>query len=199
MAAADVASTAHELFAHIRSVIGVILGLSVGRLLQGVANIIEHPRARKLWWVHLGWVAWALIFVTCFWWWEFHLFQVRDWTIWKYFFLFLYSGLYFLICTILFPASMEEYGGYQDYLIARRHAFFGFIAAIAILDVGDGLLKGIPYVQALGISYLVHTLLLLGLATAGMLARRPAAHAVILLCALAELLIWMLSAYDRLF
>lgn len=189
----------HDLFVHIRLLIGVILGLSIGRLLQGIANIIEHPRAKKLWWVHLGWVAWAIFFVISFWWWEFHLSQIGNWTIWKYFFLFGYSGLYFLVCAILFPSSLEGYDGYQDYLISRRRWFFGFIAAITVFDLGDGLLKGADYLTALGPRYAFHIAWLLVLAIAGALTRRPAAHAAILILALIELLGWSFHAYDRLF
>ena len=189
----------HELFTHIRSVIGVILGLSIGRLLQGVAGIIEHPRAQKLWWVHLGWMLWALIFVISFWWWEFHLGQIRDWTLGKYFFLFGYAGLYFLLCSILFPSSLEGYSGYQDYLISRRRWFFGFIAMIAIFDLGDGLLKGSDYIASLGPRYAVHISVVLMLAAIGAMARRPAVHAIVLILALVELLSWSFSAYDRLF
>lgn len=200
MALSDIdPNNVHELFTHVRAVIGVILGLSIGRLLQGVAGIIEHPKAQKLWWVHLGWALWAIIFVICFWWWEFHLSQIRDWTIGKYFFLFSYAGLYFLVCSILFPSSLEGYSGYQDYLISRRGWFFGFIAAIAIFDLGDGLLKGGSYVTSLGPRYAVHIGFLLALAIAGAFARRPAAHAVILALALVELLSWSFHAYDRLF
>lgn len=188
----------HELFVHVRSVVGVIIGLSIGRLLQGLAGIIEHPREQKLWWVHLGWVLWAMIFVISFWWWEFHLSKVTDWTIWKYFFLFSYAGLYFLLCTILFPASLKDYSGYQEYLISRRHWFFGFIAVIAIFDLGDGLMKGSGYVHALGIGYPIHIALLLALTAAGALARRPALHGIILVIALVELLGWTVLTYDHL-
>ncbi len=188
----------HDLFTHIRSVIGVILGLSIGRLLQGVATIVEHPRTRKLWWVHLGWVLWALIFVISFWWWEFHLSQIRDWTLGKYFFLFGYAGLYFLVCSILFPSSLEGYSGYQDYLISRRRWFFGFIAMIAIFDLGDGLLKGAAYIASLGPKYPLHIAAMLTIAAMGALARRPAVHAMILVVALVELLSWSFVAYDRL-
>lgn len=189
----------HELFTHVRSVIGVILGLSIGRLLLGIVTIIERPGERKLWWVHLGWAAWALIFVVSFWWWEFHLTQITDWTIWKYFFLFVYAGLYFMICAILFPSSLHGDSGYRDYLLARRHWFFGFIAALAIFDLGDALLKGGDYLAALGAPYAAHILFLLAIAAAGALSRRPAIHAVILVLAIIELLAWSFTAYDRLF
>ena len=50
-----------ELFLHVRVLIGVILGLSVTRLLNGLARFAEHPRLPIAWWVHVGWVLWALL------------------------------------------------------------------------------------------------------------------------------------------
>ncbi len=191
--------TVHELFTHVRSVIGVILGLSIGRLLGGVAQLIEHPRTRKIWWVHLGWVLWAIIFVISFWWWEFHLIQIRHWTLGKYFFLFAYTGLYFILCSILFPTSFEGHEGYKSYLISRRYWFFSFMALIAISDLGDGLLKGVDYVASLGPRYIIHLSMMLTLSLAGALSRRPAIHAAVLILALIELLNWSFAAYDQLF
>lgn len=194
-------ATVHELFTHVRSVVGVIVGLAIGRLLQGVAGIMEYPRPHRIWWVHLGWVAWAIIFVISFWWWEFHLSQVTNWTLGKYFFLFGYAGLYFLVCAILFPTSLKGVSDYQEYLLSRRHWFFGLIALIALIaifDLGDGLIKGSNYLMLLGPWYFIHLALLLAFALAGALARRPSAHGVIVSLALIELLGWSFSTYDHL-
>jgi hypothetical protein len=50
-----------ELYLHVRVLISMILGLSVTRLLGGVAGIIQHPERHLIWPIHLGWVAWALL------------------------------------------------------------------------------------------------------------------------------------------
>ena len=59
------------LFAHIRVMIDVILGLGVTTLLRGFAGIVEHPK--RFGWspIHLAWVAWTLVSVLTVWWWEF--------------------------------------------------------------------------------------------------------------------------------
>lgn len=188
----------HELFVHVRSVIGVLLGLSIGRLLQGIATLIEHPRQQKIWWVHLGWVAWALLLVISFWWWEYHLSLITDWTILKYIFLFAYAGLYFLMCSILFPSSMEDYSGYQDYFLSRRCWFFGFLIAITLFDLVDTVLKGSAYAMIQGVGYLLHAALLLFIAIAGIVASKPSTQATILSIALITQVLWTFHAYDRL-
>lgn len=66
-----------DLYLHVRVLIGIILGLSVTRLVSGIAAIVQHPKRYQIWSVHLGWVAWALVNVVTFWWWEFRLSRFR--------------------------------------------------------------------------------------------------------------------------
>ena len=49
-----------DLYLHMRVLIGIILGLSVTRLVSGIAALVAHPGRYRIWPVHLGWVAWAL-------------------------------------------------------------------------------------------------------------------------------------------
>jgi hypothetical protein len=131
-----------EAFGHVRIIIGMILGLCVSRLLTGLARFIQHPGKQKIYPVHLAWVGFILLSVIHFWWFEFGLRTIPLWTFEKYLFVIFYAGLYFLLCTLLFPDSMEEYTGYRDYFISRRKWFFGILALVHVVDVMDTLLKG---------------------------------------------------------
>ena len=73
-----------DLYLHVRVLIALILGLSVTRLVSGVAALISIPAVHRIWSVHLGWVAWALLNVVTFWWWEFRLSFVQHWTFASY-------------------------------------------------------------------------------------------------------------------
>src|SRR5258708_7224844 len=75
-----------DLYLHVRVLISMILGLSVARLIGGVAGFIQHPGRDRVWPVHLGWVAWALLNVVTLWWWEFRLSLVAHWTFALYLF-----------------------------------------------------------------------------------------------------------------
>jgi hypothetical protein len=55
-----------EVFTHVRVIIGIILGLSVSRLLTGIARIIQHPQHKNIYAVHLGWVLFAFLTVVHF-------------------------------------------------------------------------------------------------------------------------------------
>src|SRR5262245_19377267 len=130
-------SAAHDAFPHIRIVMGMIIGLGVTRLLSGVARIAQHPGQYRLYPVHLAWVLSILLSLVHFWWWEFGLFAVENWTFGKYLFILLYAVVFFLLCAFLFPESMQDYSSYEDYFFARRGWFFGLLAVTYVLDVAD--------------------------------------------------------------
>ena len=148
-----------EAFAHIRTIIGIILGLCISRLLTGFARFIQHPGKQKIYPVHLAWVGFVLLLVIHFWWFEFNLRTIPVWTFEKYLFVIFYAGLFFLLCTLLFPDSMEEYTGYQDYFLSRRKWFFGILALTYVVDILDTLLKGMDRFRLYGIEYPVQAVM----------------------------------------
>lgn len=74
--ATEIAS-AHDIFPHIRIVMGMVIGLGVTRLLSGLARIVQHPGQYRLYPVHLAWVASMLLLLVHFWWWEFGLYTIE--------------------------------------------------------------------------------------------------------------------------
>lgn len=153
----DQVSTAHDIFPHIRIVLGMVIGLGVTRLLSGVARIVQHPRQYGLYPVHLAWVASVLLMLVHFWWWQFGLYRIEAWTFGVYLFLIGYAVILFLLCTFLFPDSMQDYLGYKDYFLSKRAWFFGLLASTYLLDVIDTLLKGQEHLAQFGNEYLVRT------------------------------------------
>ncbi len=149
----ETATHSAEAFTHVRMIIGIILGLCVSRLLTGAARFIQHPGKQKIYLVHLAWVGFLLLSVVHFWWLEFGLRSVPVWTFEKYLFVIFYAGLYFMLCTLLFPDSIEEYSGYQDYFISRRTWFFSLLAVLYLTDIGDTLLKGWSHYELYGLEY----------------------------------------------
>jgi hypothetical protein len=142
-----------DLYLHVRVLISIILGLSVTRLVGGVAGFIQHPGRYKVWWIHLGWVAWALLNVITFWWWEFRLSQIAHWSFGLYFFVCIYASMYFFLSALLFPQDLQGYDGYKDYFLSRRAWFFGFVALTETLDLIDTWIKGAEHLQSLGPEY----------------------------------------------
>ena len=148
---------AHDVFPHIRIVMGMVIGLGVTRLLSGVARIVQHPGQYPLYPVHLLWVASVLLMLVHFWWWQFGLYGIATWTFGIYLFVLVYAVALFLLCAFLFPESMQDYKSYEDFFYARRGWFFGLLAATYLLDVIDTLIKGEEHFARFGTEYLIRT------------------------------------------
>lgn len=148
-------ASAAELFPHIRIVMGMVVGLGITRLLTGVAGLIQHPARARLSLIHLLWALSILIELILFWWWEFALYEISDWSFGIFAFLIVYAVALFLLAALLFPDRIDDYDGYEDFFLKRRHWFFGVFAATLLLDIVDTWIKGEPYFDSLGLDYLV--------------------------------------------
>jgi hypothetical protein len=140
-----------DLYQHVRVVISIIVGLCITTLLSGFARFVQHPKRDKVSILHLGWAASLLLAIIHFWWWEFRLTLIQQWTFAIYFFVILYAILFYSLCTLLFPSDLRDYSGYEEYFLSRRRWFFGFLAATYIADVIDTNLKGSAYFHSFGI------------------------------------------------
>jgi hypothetical protein len=149
----NLARSSPDLLLHIRVVISIIVGLCITTLLSGFARFVQHPKRAKVSILHLGWAASLLLWVIHFWWWEFRLTLVPQWTFAIYFFVILYAILFYFLCTLLFPSDLKDYSGYEDYFLSRRKWFFGFLAATFVADVIDTSLKGSDYLHSFGVEY----------------------------------------------
>ncbi len=182
-----------EVFTHVRVIIGIILGLSVSRLLTGIARIIQHPQRKNVYLVHLGWVMFTFLTVVHFWWFEFYLHQLVLWKFEAYLFVIFFASLHFLACALLFPDSMEGYSGYEDYFMSRRAWYFGLLIAIFIADLVDTAMKGMDHFRSLGPEYPFRNLFMMALFGLGIYFRRAKVQITLvglaLLCQIAFILI----------
>jgi len=153
-----------ELFPHVRIVMGMVVGLGITRLLMGYAGLIQHPARAKLSVIHLLWGFSILIELVLFWWWEFELYNVQHWNFGLFAFLIGYAVTLFLLAALLFPDKIDDYDGYEDFFLKRRHWFFATFGLTFVLDVIDTLVKGAPYFDTLGIGYLIQVPIGLALA-----------------------------------
>src|SRR3954463_15435139 len=96
------APSAAELFPHIRIVMGMVVGLGITRLLMGVAGLIQHPARARISLIHLLWALSVLVELILFWWWEFALYEITDWSFGIFAFLIVYAVALFLMAALLF-------------------------------------------------------------------------------------------------
>jgi hypothetical protein len=173
-----------DLYLHVRVLISMILGLSVARLVSGVASFIQHPSRFRVWPIHLGWVVWTLMNVLMFWWWEFRLRLIDQWNLGMYLFICLYASMYYFLSVLLFPDDIREYGGYEDYLLSRRAWFFGFAALTEVIDLGDTWIKGAQYFWSKSLEYFIYIPVFVVLCAIAARTRNPRFHAFFVIGAL---------------
>jgi hypothetical protein len=172
----QVAPPSHDLLVHARTMISIIMGLSLARLLNGVAGLIQHPKKEHLWWPHLCWVLYMMVSITAFWWWQFQLHELRSLTFETYIFLISEAAMIFLLCSVIFPTEISEYDGYGDYFMSRRAWFFGLLIISLLMDILDTLLKGVPHFLSLSPEYPIRIALMIGLCLAGCFIRNLRFH-----------------------
>lgn len=142
-----------EAFAHVRTMISMILGLGIAQLLKNAVKLIDHNKLIKPYALHLLWVFYVFLLMTHFWWWEAHLKEIIHWNFAEYFFLIVYTMMYFALCVLIFPDSISEYKGFKDYFFSKKNWFFSFLIALFVADFGDTLLKGSAYMDSLHWEY----------------------------------------------
>ncbi|MGC4015371.1 MAG: hypothetical protein QM755_12775 [Luteolibacter sp.] len=189
----DLSHSGSEILPQIRTIFGMVFGLSVAQLLGGIARIVQHPGKVKVWPVHLAWVLSTLLFVIHFWWWEMGITHVTEWNFARYLFLVTFASLFYFLSVLLLPAHMEEYSGFRDYFFSRKKWFFGVLATIHAADVVDTLAKGRDYFHSLGTEYPIRATVLTLLCVIAMFVKSPRFHA----CFVAAYFIYQVSWIAR--
>ncbi|WP_339664629.1 hypothetical protein [uncultured Pseudomonas sp.] len=142
-----------DTYIHIRILMGMVTSLALARLLTGLARFVQHPGRLRVHWIHIGWVAFLLLAVLRFWWFEYTLSAVSSWNFARFVFVTGFAALHFFLATMLFPDDISEFDGYRGYMEARRGWFFGLVAALLTVDLIDTLLKGHEYYSRLAFGF----------------------------------------------
>lgn len=190
------AATSHDLFFHVRVIIGMVVGLSVARLLTGLARFVQHPGRDRLYPVHLAWVFFLILAVFHFWWFQFGLSRIERWTFEIYFFVICYASLFFFICALLFPDRMDDYDGFADFFHSRRKWFYGLLAVLFLTDLADTALKGAAHFRTFGPLYPLQQSVLAALALVAIFVRATWFHAVFVGLAILVEVAWILRQFD---
>lgn len=187
---------ASELFPHVRIVMGMVVGLGITRLLMGYAGLIQHPLRAKLSLIHLLWGFSILVELVLFWWWEFELYGVNNWNFGLFAFLIGYSVTLFLLAALIFPDKIDDYEGYEDFFLKRRHWFFGIFGLTFVLDILDTVVKGEPYFDTLGIGYLIQVPIGVALCAIAIWTSDRRYHLGLVLIHLAYQFIWIVLLFN---
>jgi len=185
-------------FEYVSVLTSIVVGLAIALLLQGVANLVQHPGRVKIYWIHLVWVAFMFFQAIFFWWWEFALESLDQWTLQVYMFVLFYAFIIFLLCALLFPQDLEGYSGYEDYFMSRKGWFLGLMATYFLIDFWDTWLKGADYFASLGPEYVISTSLMIVGCLVGTRTSNRGYHAALALLVLTYQLTSAFRNYDTL-
>jgi hypothetical protein len=183
-----------ELYLHVRGVLSILVGLSLARLLSGAAQLAQ-PERKRVYWVHLAWMLFMFFYVIAFWWWEFELRTVSQWTFPVYVTLIMYGVLVYFLCALLSPESLKDYEGFKHYFYSRRKWFFGAMAVMFLVDIYDSYVKGLEHVLWLGNLYKWRIGLFFVWSLAAIKIRNERFHAVFVVVAVLSEIAWYLRQY----
>jgi FtsH-binding integral membrane protein len=196
--ATHVATHSGDLFFHVRVLLGIVIGLAFTLLLRGVARMIEAPGERRVYWVHLVWVASMLLFLVHFWWWQFGLSGLARWRFDEYVYVAGYALLLYLLCALILPERMDRHDGYREYFYSRRHWFFGALALAYLVDFGDTWIKGADYFRSFGAEYVVRNIGYIVACLVAIAIRSPIYHGAFAVVGLLYQLWWIARQFETL-
>ncbi|MBP7000557.1 hypothetical protein [Amaricoccus sp.] len=185
----------HEAFLHVRVLVGVVVGLTLTRLLLSLARLVQHPGHARLSAIWLGWALFLLIATLHLWWFEFGLATVT-WRFEIYAFTVLYAALYFFTCAVLTPDAIDDFARLDAWFDARRAWFYCLLAALLLCDLIDTRLKGEAHFAWLGPLYPLRQIGLAAAALAAARARDRRVDACVLAAALLSELALIAGRYD---
>ena len=185
-----------DAFLHVRIIIGIVTGLSISRLLTGLARLVRRAEWRERGILPLGWALFLLLFIVHFWWFELSLLRIEKWTFELYLFVIFYAILLFLLCTVLFPDDDDEYTHSAEDLRRQRRLFFGLLAAIFLVDLADAAFKGMAHLQALGPEYLVRTAVFCVMSLIAIIVANRAFQGAFLAAGLIYQIVWIIRQFD---
>lgn len=185
-----------EHFVHVRIIIGMVLGISISRLIVGVSEFIQHPKAKRVYPIHLGWVLYLFLTIIHFWWYEFSLVKVQVWSFQLYFFLIFYTCVFAIMASLLFPSNMEEYRGFEDYFQTRRRSLYGFFVLIQLMDLVDTAIKGKEYFLSLGMEYPLQQAVFIVMGLIAMVVPSKRYQAALVVLTIVYKGLWIFRLYD---
>jgi hypothetical protein len=185
-----------DAFFHVRILVGIVTGLSISRLLTGLARPVQYPGVKRLGLIQPAWAIFMLVTIVHFWWFELGLSKIGKWTFGLYLFVIGYAILIFLISTILFPDQMDQFPDPDEYFFSRRRWFYGLLTALFLVDIGDTALKGEAHFRAVGPEYLVLQFTFVALALLAIFLKKRLYDAAFVGVAILLQIAWALRQFD---
>jgi hypothetical protein len=180
---------------YILVLISIVVGLGMTHLLSGAAEIVQHAKTVRPYWIHTAWMTYLFITIIHFWWWEFRLVQIKSWTFLPYAFVVCYAVLYYLLVALLVPERGET-ENIKEHYYSHRKWFFGTMALMQLVDFGDTLVKGFAYFLNLGPEYPIRNLAIMVLCFVAIRSKNEKFHGAFVLLLMTYQVIWIMRRFN---
>ncbi len=164
-------------FEYISTLLSIIIGLGITHLLIGIGRIINNPKGVKPYWIHLVWTLTIFIWLISYWWFEYRLISILEWTFQLYLFFILYAVSLFFLCIINMPFYFPD--DFREYYYSTRKWFFIVFLLVNIIDITDTLIKGSSHFASLGIGYPIFFTSCIIMAIVGFFSKKELHHAIV--------------------
>ena len=119
----------------------VLLGLSLSRLLVGLARVVVDPE-RRIHWLPLLWTIQLFLFQITLWWLVYQRADQTGWSFAHYLVMMVYPVLVYFQGVLLYPELGPHDEGTLESFLARRRPFFATSFLIFQLDSWENVMAG---------------------------------------------------------
>ena len=125
------------------------------------------------------WTLFIFMYMISFWWFEYKLSTIQEWTFEMYLFIILYAVLLFFLCVINMPFHFPD--NFKIYYYSSRKWFFIILLITHIVDIFDTVLAGSEHMASLGIGYIIFVAVYIILTITAIFTRKELVHGFIVI------------------
>ena len=166
-------------FEFIAIVISVILGLSIAKLVSGIADSIRAIKSRSFYWIHGVWIINILILVAGFWWGSYGWSLKEDWNFLNFLLILLFTINLYLLSDFLIPKESISEVDIKAYFSENRKMFFGILIFTLVVDIFETSLLASTGIRNFPKEYPYVILLLIVLSFIGFLSSKSKIQAIV--------------------
>lgn len=165
-----------ETFEYLSVFVSVIIGLAVTHLVLGLVGLIQARGQTKIYWVHLAWVAFVMLWLVEFWWFFFAWQGLAEWSVGQFRLFLAYALVLSVLAGLLFPVR-GTVSDYKAFFFEHARWFFALLVLNNLLDVVEVYRKSEVGIRAVPAYYLHSFVVITAVFGIAMLTKNERFHA----------------------
>lgn len=172
-------------FEFISIILSIVVGLTITRVLGGLASLVEHRSQLKMNWLSIGWAITVMLWSVAFW-----LGTINDtrplesWTVGSFGILLSMAVVLYFLAAIVLPSRIHPGADLVTHFETVRRPFFLMFALWVILTTVSVLIWGVENLMRSGPPFWIGQSASLGIALLGLFTPHRLVHAFILVVSL---------------